>query len=128
MAFDFSALAAARAYLGELDALRVRLDRRLFLGVREVEAHFARYPAGAGYARHRDRFRDDDARVLSLVSYLNPDWGDADGGGLRLYLPDGPVDIAPRTGSVCFLSALEHEVLPATRPRLSIAAWFRRTR
>ena len=28
--------------------------------------------------------------------------------------------------SVCFLSELEHEVLPAGRERYSIAAWFRR--
>ena len=74
------------------------------------------------------RFRDDDARVLSSVTYLNADWGDRDGGALRLYLPRGAHDIAPRGGSlVLFLSAeIEHEVLPATRERLSIAGWFRR--
>jgi SM-20-related protein len=117
---------AAAAYLAQLDALRVALNRRLFLGVDEVEAHYALYPPGASYAKHRDRFRDDDARVVSFVTYLNPDWGDEDGGALRLSLDDGDIDIAPRTGSVCFLSELEHEVLPATRDRLSIAAWMRR--
>jgi SM-20-related protein len=117
---------AAAAYLASLDALRVALNRRLFLGADEVEAHYAEYPAGAFYARHRDRFRDDDARVLSFVTYLNPDWNDADGGALRLSLASGDVDIVPRTGSVCFLSELEHEVLPAVRERRSIAAWMRR--
>jgi SM-20-related protein len=124
----------AAAYLAQLDALREALNRRLFLGLAEVEAHYAAYPAGAGYARHRDRFRDEGpARVVSLVSYLNPDWDDADGGALRLHddagsMPTGsvPTDIVPRTGSVCFLSEREHEVLPARRERLSIAAWFRR--
>lgn len=118
---------AARAHLQALDALRLALNRRLYLGLRSQEAHFALYPPGAGYARHRDRFRDSDARVVSLVTYLNPVWDDADGGQLRVQLADGVVDIAPRAGTtVCFLSELEHEVLPARRERLSIAAWLRR--
>ena len=123
---DPRAGAAAGAYLAALDGLRVAINRRLFLGADEVEAHYAEYPAGARYARHRDRFRDDDARVVSFVTYLNPDWRDDDGGALRLALADGDIDLVPRTGSICFLSELEHEVLPATRDRRSIAAWMRR--
>lgn len=118
--------AAAGAFLATLDELRVAANRRLFLGLVEAEAHYARYAPGTGYARHRDRFRDSDARVLSLVAYLNDDWGDNDGGALRLHLADGAVDIAPLGATaVCFRSELEHEVLPAARERLSIAAWFR---
>jgi len=118
---------SARALLAALDALRGELNRRLLLGLDEVEAHFAHYPPGAGYARHRDRFRSDDARVLSLVVYLNPNWPDDAGGALRLHLPEGALDIAPRLGTVAvFLSdAVEHEVLPANRARFSVAAWFR---
>lgn len=122
---------AARAFLEALDALRIALNRRLFLGLDEVEAHYAAYPPGGGYARHRDRFRDSDARVVSLVTYLNEDWDAGDGGALRLYRDEDAggeagIDIAPTRGSICFLSELEHEVLPARRERLSIAAWFRR--
>lgn len=118
---------AARHFLTALDALRGEFNRILFAGLREVEAHYAAYPPGSGYARHRDRFRDDDARVLSWVTYLNEDWRAEDGGALRLHADEGAIDIAPRIGtSVCFRSELEHEVLPATRERFSIAAWFRR--
>ena len=116
----------ARTFVEVLDNLRVALNRQLFLGLHEVEAHYAAYPPGTGYARHRDRFRDSDARVVSLVSYLNPDWQDDDSGALRLHLDEGTVDVVPRSGSVCFLSELEHEVLPARRDRFSIAAWMRR--
>ena len=117
----------ARAFIARMDALRLELNRRLFLGLDECEAHYAAYPPGGGYARHRDRFRDSDARVVTLVSYLNDDWSDADGGALRLHAEDGGhVDIAPVGVSVCFLSEREHEVLPAHRERFSIAAWFRR--
>lgn len=119
--------AAASAFLSALDALRFALDRRLFLGLRSLEAHYAAYPPGAGYARHRDRFRDSDARVVSLVAYLNDGWQPGHGGALRLHADDGAHDVLPHGGTaVCFLSELEHEVLPTTRERLSIAAWFRR--
>lgn len=119
---------AQRAYFDAMDALRSGLNRELMLGLDELEAHFALYAPGTRYARHRDRFRDDDARVLSSVLYLNDDWRESDGGALRLYLHDSPLDIYPSAGKlVLFLSAdFEHEVLPATRDRLSIAGWFRR--
>jgi SM-20-related protein len=114
--------------LAAMEALRVQFNRRLMLGLHELEAHYASYPAGAGYARHRDRFRDDDARILSIVVYLNRDWNADDGGELRLHLPDGRHDVSPRIGTVAlFLSAeIEHEVLAARRTRRSIAGWFRR--
>ena len=119
---------AQRAYFDATEALRVGLNRSLLLGLDELEAHFAHYAPGARYAKHRDRFRDDDARVLSSVLYLNADWQESDGGALRLYLPGEHLDVYPSAGKlVLFLSAdFEHEVLPATRDRLSIAGWFRR--
>ncbi len=119
--------APARAFLAHLDALRRDLNRLLYLGLDDCEAHYAAYPPGGGYARHRDRFRDSDARVVTLVSYLNEDWREDEGGHLRLWLEDGTATtLPPAGGSVCFLSELEHEVLPAHRERFSIAAWFRR--
>ena len=122
---------AESSYWTAMHVLRVQINQRLMLGLDELEAHYALYAPGARYARHRDTFRDDDARVLSSVLYLNADWRDEDGGALRLYAPDavdGHLDIFPRAGTfVLFLSSdFEHEVLPATRERLSIAGWFRR--
>ena len=119
---------ASKLFLEALDSLRKDLNESLFLGLESVEAHYAVYPAGAAYTKHRDRFRDDDARMLSLVCYLNIDWPDNAGGALRLYLPSGHKDIPPVQGTtVIFLSEeIEHEVLPATQTRYSIAAWFRR--
>ena len=119
--------ASERDAMVPVNALRLHLNEALFLGAHEVELHFARYAPGAFYRTHRDRFRDDDARVLSLVCYLNADWPENAGGALRLHLDDGHHDIAPNMGtSVIFLSEeIEHEVLPAMQTRYSIAAWFR---
>lgn len=121
----------ANRFLAGLDTVRMGLNRNLFLGLETCEAHYAAYPPGGGYARHRDRFRDSDARVVSWVTYLNPEWSRDDGGALRLHFENEGAgrtiaDRSPVGGSVCFLSELEHEVLPARRERLSIAGWFRR--
>ena len=121
-------------YWSRMNRLRESLNRSALLGLSELEAHYALYPIGARYARHRDRFRDDDSRVVSSVLYLNRAWRDEHGGALRLYFPAGSriphVDIYPRAGTlVLFLSAeFEHEVLPAVRERRSIAGWMRRGR
>ena len=123
------ALPAERRLRVALDDLRLAMNRRLALGLFEFEGHYALYPAGAGYARHRDRFRDDDSRILSCVIYLNDAWSSTDGGLLRFHLPgDTTCDVVPRGGTlVVFLSErFDHEVLPAARPRVSLTGWFRR--
>lgn len=115
-------------FADRLDTLRMALSRELMLSLVDGESHYAVYRPGAGYARHLDRLRNNDARVISTVFYLNQDWHEADGGALRLYLDDGSSrDIYPHAGALAlFLSArFEHEVLPATRDRMSIASWLR---
>lgn len=114
--------------LARMKVLMEALSERLFLNMREVEAHYAAYSPGAGYAEHVDRFRDDDARVLSMVIYLNAEWRAEWGGVLRACLPNGSVDVLPELGrAVLFRSDMvPHAVLPAERNRYSIAAWFRR--
>ncbi|MBC9252657.1 2OG-Fe(II) oxygenase [Pseudomonas alcaligenes] len=120
---------ACDQYLAAMDALRQALNQALYLGLEDYESHFALYPPGAFYQKHLDRFRDDDRRTLSAVFYLNDDWQAAQGGALRIYPGDGaPQDLLPCAGRlVLFISAeLPHEVLPATRERLSLTGWFRR--
>ena len=120
------------ALLAHLYALCVALNDALFLGITELEAHYACYPPGAGYARHVDRFRDDAARVISLVLYLNDDWRDADGGALRIYTTldahEPACELPPRGGTLVAMrsEAIAHEVLPANAERWSIAGWLRR--
>jgi SM-20-related protein len=114
-----------------LDALRLALNENLLLGLFSVEAHYALYPPGTYYRRHRDQFRgagSSDIRVISCAVYLNEAWTQADGGALRIYDGERMRDVLPVAGTlVCFLSdRFEHEVLPATRERLALTGWFRR--
>ena len=121
---------AQRDCLDRFERLRLLLNRTLQLGLLDFESHFARYPQGAFYTRHIDQLRGDDHRQLSCVLYLNENWSADEGGELRFYLNgDGAQfeDVLPQGGRlVVFLSAqFVHEVLPATRERMSIAGWFR---
>jgi SM-20-related protein len=120
-----------QAVLSRLEVLRQALNRSLYLGLFDLELHYAAYPAGAGYQRHLDRFHDDDRRALTVILYLNPpEWSAADGGQLRFWPEmDAPaMDILPAGGTlVAFLSErFWHQVLPARRQRLSLTGWFRR--
>jgi SM-20-related protein len=123
---------AVGAALAALEALRATLNRELYLGLDALEAHFAAYPPGASYGVHVDRFRDDDARVVSVVLYLNDAWTAEDGGALRLYLErasEPPYrDVPPEGGTLAVFMAdrFAHEVLPARRARYSLTGWFRR--
>lgn len=119
---------AQQVFADRMEVLRMTFNRDLLLGLVDSESHYAVYQPGAGYACHLDCLRGSDARVISAVFYLNDAWQDIEGGALRLYLDDRSYrDIYPRAGTLLlFLSAqFEHEVLPATRQRMSIAGWMR---
>jgi SM-20-related protein len=114
--------------LGALEQLRLCLNEGAYLGLLDLEIHYAWYPPGAVYARHVDRPRGRSARRVSLALYLNEDRSPTDGGALRIQGDDGRFrDIEPVGGRlVLFLSeSREHEVLLTQLPRLSLTGWFR---
>ncbi len=108
--------------------VRVDLNQRLFLGLNDQEFHFSRYPKGAFYRRHSDRFKEDHRRVVSLIVYLNNEWDEAWGGQLRTYLGE-PRDFFPLPNRAIFFMSdeVEHEVLPTYHERNSLTGWFRRS-
>ena len=129
--FDQDELDPTEARAMELiNSLRGALNKTLYIGAMDTECHYARYPRGAFYKTHLDRFGDHDLRVVSLVFYLNSHWQDHQGGELLIHHQTGNLieRVLPRCGTmVAFLSAqFPHEVLPATRPRLALSGWMRR--
>lgn len=121
---------ALARYFTAMETLRKTLNREMYLGLFDFEAHLAIYPPGSFYKKHLDQFRGIGLRTLTTTFYLNEHWQAIDGGLLRLYtnarIPDEYTEILPEAGTlVSFLSAeFLHEVLPARRERLSLTGWF----
>ena len=100
----------------------------MFLGLFDLELHYALYPPGAGYALHVDQPQGTAQRKVSLVPYLNPQWNEETlWGALRIYEAGAQhCDIEPVGGRlVRFCAGREHEVLLARRDRWSISGWYR---
>lgn len=122
---------AQRQYLDALEALRLTINRTLFLGLFDFEAHLAIYPPGCYYREHMDQFRDNGQRLVTCILYLNSNWHSSDSGQLRLFTdPDDKQryqEILPIGGRmVCFLSSrFLHAVMPSHNNRLSITGWFK---
>lgn len=125
---DKKLTAPQAAYCQTLETLRHELNAQLFVGVQELEAHYAVYPPGAFYQKHVDRFSTADERIISCSLYLNPDWSEADGGALRLYEGENFIEVFPQAGTFAIFrsDAIYHEVLPAKRERFSLTGWFKR--
>jgi len=121
-----TAASEIKVYLDRLAQLTSFINQSLFLSLKDYEVHKTIYPAGTFYKRHLDQFKKDDHRKLSVICYLNEDWKEEYGGQLRMYLPEGELDVFPTGGKlVCFRSdQIEHEVLPANRERMSLTGWM----
>ncbi len=111
-----------------LDELKTEINKKLFLGLKDYEAHLASYPAGSFYSRHNDCHSNDSTRVLSFVFYLNQTWETHDGGELILYDKKNIeiLKVGPFAGTfICFLSdEFPHEVKVAHKERRSLTGWF----
>ncbi|RLU03690.1 MAG: hypothetical protein D9N11_02885 [Ketobacter sp.] len=121
--------AAQQQYLARMDTLRERMNRALYLGLQQFEAHFARFDQGDFYRTHLDALKGQRNRVVTSVTYLNSEWQAQWGGELVMYDGSGleVTRVLPRAGvTVLFLSEeFPHQVLPALTSRYSIAGWFR---
>ena len=104
------------------------LNRTCYTGLNSCEFHYALYDKGAFYARHKDRFRNDDNRKFSMISYLNTEWLEEDGGQLIIHGNDITQSISPNNQKAIFFQSdvLEHEVAMAHRPRMSVTGWLKR--
>jgi len=110
-----------------INELMLALNRRFYLGLNNYEFHLAFYPPGSFYKKHRDAFKRDDARKITVILYLNQNWRKENGGELVLYKEDGTSrTIEPIGGRLLvFESELEHEVLLSNANRYSITGWIK---
>lgn len=152
---DAPAGPAVREFQAWAEGFRRALNARYFLGLRREEFHFSHYPAGTAYKKHLDQHRAMRDRQISLVLYLNAEWGEHDGGELAIYPPDdargdvaenasdsasdsapdsapgapgtAPHRVLPRLARLAVFRSdlIPHEVLPCRRTRWALTGWFR---
>ena len=120
-------LVISNQHVQALYSLGQELNRAFYLGIRDVEAHFACYNAGEFYALHRDNPQGKNGRMISTVYYLHEDWQDDWGGELHLQDKNDIWHVLhPKPNRIAlFQSDLLHEVLEAKHQRLSITGWLR---
>lgn len=104
------------------------LNKECFTGIKSYEFHYALYQPGAFYKKHFDQFQDINNRQFSMITYLNLDWVESDGGELKIYDEDKSQIISPTNRKTVFFKSneLEHEVLVTNKLRLSITGWLRK--
>lgn len=104
------------------------LNRTCYAGINAYEFHYAVYGQGSFYKRHKDQFKNDDNRKYSLITYLNENWLEEDGGQLQIYENGTIQHILPLSKTAVLFKSdrTEHEVLKANRSRMSITGWLKR--
>jgi len=103
------------------------LNQTCYTGINGYEFHFAVYEEGSFYKKHTDQFQNDNNRKFSLISYLNEDWQEEDGGQLHIHREGETQKIRPGSGKAVFFKRdeMEHEVTRAGRSRMSITGWLK---
>ncbi len=103
------------------------LNQTCYAGINDYEFHYAVYEEGSFYKRHKDQFKNDSKRKYSLITYLNENWLEDEGGQLWVYLDEGVQKILPKSQTSVFFKSdeMEHEVTKANRRRLSISGWLK---
>lgn len=116
-----------KIFFSFIEELMTGINRRFFLGLKDYEFHYAYYPSGTFYKKHRDSFKSDDARKITVLLYLNDNWKKGHGGELLLYTDTNDIlKIEPLGGRLLvFESDMEHEVLMSHADRYSITGWIK---
>lgn len=117
------------AFFVLMDAFILHLNNSCYTGINGYEFHYALYESGSFYKKHIDQFRNNPSRQYSMIIYLNTDWVAGDGGQLSIHhAGKASQEIDPTGGKTVFFksSELEHEVLVANKPRMSITGWLKR--
>lgn len=114
-------------FLQQTDEFIAYLNRTCYTGINACEFHYAVYDTNSFYKRHLDQFKNDGSRKFSLITYLNKDWIEEDGGQLHIYKDDQVEKILPHSGTAVFFKSdeMEHEVTVTHRQRISITGWLK---
>ncbi len=114
-------------FLQRVEDFIAYLNETCYAGINAYEFHYAVYEKGSFYKRHKDQFKSNNNRKYSLVTYLNDNWVEADGGQLQVYDDNSMQQIQPHAQTAVLFKSdeTEHEVLIANQSRMSITGWLK---
>ena len=111
----------------QIEAFISYLNESCYAGITGYEFHYSLYEPGDFYLKHLDQFKNNPSRKYSMISYLNSDWKESDGGELLIHQLDNNQKISPTQGKTVFFKSdeLVHEVLVTQNTRMSITGWLK---
>ncbi|MCV9929446.1 2OG-Fe(II) oxygenase [Flavobacterium sp. LS1R49] len=111
----------------QIEAFIDYLNISCYAGITGYEFHYSLYETGDFYLKHLDQFKNNPSRKYSMISYLNADWKESDGGELLIHQLDNNQKISPTQGKTVFFKSdeLVHEVLVTQNTRMSITGWLK---
>lgn len=115
-------------FFEHIEAFVAYLNQHCYAGITGYEFHYSLYEKGTFYQKHLDQFHDNSSRQFSMISYLNSDWKEKDGGELLIHQLDKDQKISPTQGKTVFFKSneLQHEVLVTQERRMSVTGWLKR--
>ena len=116
------------AFFVQIEAFIEYLNISCYAGITGYEFHYSLYETGSFYRKHLDQFQDNSSRQFSMISYLNANWQENDGGELLIHQLDNDQKISPTQGKTVFFKSNElvHEVLVTNERRMSVTGWLKR--
>ncbi|TDE44366.1 2OG-Fe(II) oxygenase [Flavobacterium rhamnosiphilum] len=114
-------------FFAQIEEFILYLNQSCYAGITGYEFHYSLYESGDFYLKHLDQFKNNPSRKYSMISYLNSDWQESDGGELLIHQLDNNQKISPTQGKTVFFKSdeLVHEVLVTQNTRMSITGWLK---
>ena len=114
-------------FFAQIEAFILYLNQSCYAGITGYEFHYSLYESGDFYLKHLDQFKNNPSRKYSMISYLNSNWQESDGGELLIHQADHNQKISPTQGKTVFFKSdeLVHEVLVTQNTRMSITGWLK---
>ncbi len=111
----------------QIEAFIEYLNSSCYAGITSYEFHYSLYETGDFYLKHLDQFKNNPSRKYSMISYLNSNWQESDGGELLIHQLGNNQKITPTQGKTVFFKSdeLVHEVLLTQNTRMSITGWLK---
>jgi SM-20-related protein len=114
-------------FFAQIEEFIKYLNSSCYAGITGYEFHYSLYESGDFYLKHLDQFKNNPSRKYSMISYLNSNWQESDGGELLIHQLDNNQKITPTQGKTVFFKSdeLVHEVLLTQNTRMSITGWLK---